>query len=559
MNIVNLLLTIAGAPLYGKLRRSSFHPKKTAAKTLRRILTISKDTVYGKEHNFSAILKAKSDAELFQLYQQNVPANDYEALRPYVDRHKNGETDILFPGKPAMYATTSGTTNNPKWVPITRNYLKDVYSRMTRLWFYGIIRNNPKASEGKFLTIVGKDVEGYAPDGTVFGSVSGITRRDVPGFIAKRLTCPGCVFNIADYQARYYTIMRMSVEQNVSIIVTPNPSTLLELQNNAAEWFEEYIADIKNGTLTDKVSVEPEIREELKAYLKPNPKRAAELQALKDEYGTPLPKHYWPGIQMLNTWRCGNTKIFLEKVLPDYPEEIDHMEIGYFATECRFGLVMDKSLSTVLMPHLHYYEFVDEEELGNSEKTFLQINQLVPGRRYCPYVTTFSGLFRYNMNDLVECDGYFKKAPTVHMVQKVNGIVSITGEKLYEKQFIEAVNEAQRSKNIKLKFFIGFANIHEAYYDFFFEFADPSTTRETAEEFTALVDLLLSKKNIEYESKRESGRLKTPQTHMLVPHSYELFKKMSLKEGARDGQFKLIHLQQDKKRRQKFVELEIQN
>jgi hypothetical protein len=37
--------------------------------------------------------------------------NDYEALRPYVERHKHGEADILFPGKPVLYATTSGTTS----------------------------------------------------------------------------------------------------------------------------------------------------------------------------------------------------------------------------------------------------------------------------------------------------------------------------------------------------------------------------------------------------------------------------------------------------------------
>lgn len=559
MNLVNILLDIAGTPLYIKLVKASYKPGKSAESTLRKILAQGKDTVYGREQHFEEILKAKNPEDLFRLYRENVPANGYEELRPYVDRHKNGEENILFKGKPVMYATTSGTTDNPKWVPITKPYLKNVYSKMSRMWLYSLVVNKPEITRGRFLTIVGKDIEGYAPDGTVYGSVSGITRKDVPGFISKKLTCPGCVYNITDYQARYYTIMRMSVEQSVTVIATPNPSTLVELQNNAQEWWDEYVKDIENGTLSDKMIIEPEIREELKAYLKPNPERAAELRELKEKYGTPLPKHYWPDMQILNTWKCGNTKLFLDKVLPDYPEDVLKIEIGYFATECRFGVVLDRSLSTVLVPHFHYYEFVEESDLDKQDKTFYQIDQLIPGKRYCPYVTTYSGLYRYNMNDLVECDGWFKNTPTVHMVQKVNGIVSITGEKLYEKQFIEAVHEAQRVTGLKCRFFIGFANPEEANYDFFYEFLNSSTSKERAEEFTKFVDLILKKKNMEYESKRDSGRLKHPKTHILGINSFEKFKARSLKEGARDGQFKLIHLMQDRKRQEKFNDLEIKD
>ena len=54
--------------------------------------------------------------------------------------------------------------------------------------------------------------------------------------------------------------------------------------------------------------------------------------------------------------------------------------------------------------------------------------------------------------------------------------------------------------------------------------------------------------NIEYKSKRESNRLKEPQAHILRKNAYDLFKKISLKEGARDGQFKLVMLLQDKRR-----------
>ena len=117
--LINAVLALLGGSQTLRLRFWSRHPRHSAEKTLRDILTLSRDTVYGKEHHFDVILSATTAEDLFRLYQLYVPANDFEALRPYIERHKNGEKDILFPGKPDMYATTGGTTSEPKWVPMT--------------------------------------------------------------------------------------------------------------------------------------------------------------------------------------------------------------------------------------------------------------------------------------------------------------------------------------------------------------------------------------------------------------------------------------------------------
>ena len=66
------------------------------------------------------------------------------------------------------------------------------------------------------------------------------------------------------------------------------------------------------------------------------------------------------------------------------------------------------------------------------------------------------------------------------------------------------------------------------------------------------MDARLKEMNIEYESKRASNRLKMPETFVLKKNAYDLFKKRSLQEGARDGQFKLVMLLQDK-RRQRWI------
>ena len=569
--LINFVLMIIGGLQTKRLNIWSKHPRHAAEKTLRDILNMSKDTVYGKEHHFERILSATSAQELFRLYRFYVPENNsFETLRPYVERHKNGETDVLFPGKPDMYATTSGTTSQPKWVPMTHKYLKDVYGKMSHIWTWNFVKHRSRIFGGHIFPIVGKEVEGYAPDGTIYGSVSGVLVRDIPPIIKKHYVAPACVMSIEDYGARNYTLMRMAMQwRDVTLWATANPSTILELLHTVEEHADDLILDIALGTISDKYEVAPEIREELSHWIKPQPERARELKELLGA-GKLEPKYYWPWLQYLSTWKCGNTKVYMDKYMSKFDfDKTFYQELGYIATECRFGFSLDDSIESVLFPHFHYYEFVAEDELDSPRKHFLQIDELEVGKRYNAYVTTYSGLYRYNMNDLVEVGGHYYNTPTVHMISKVNGIVSLTGEKLYEPQFIQAVHEAEEETGLKTKFFVGFADVDESKYHFYFEFADKlvqkrknrepepeMVTQEDADAFAKVVDEHLQKINVEYESKRQSFRLHEPQAHILLSNAYSRFKAACLRDGFRDGQFKFNLLMQDEKRRSRFRLLE---
>ena len=551
--LINLGLAIMSLPGRMSLARASRNPEKASARTLRKILNLAKNTAYGKEHHFGAIVKARKPEQLFRLYEKSVRASEYESFRPYVERHKHGEANVLIPGKPLMYATTSGTTSKPKWIPISQKYMKDVYDVMSHIWLDNFARVRPKFLSGGLVVSVAKVVEGYAEDGTIFGSVSGVTAKKIPSIIRKRFVTPPEVYDISDYTARYYVMMRLAIAHSVSYIVAPNPSTLLELIHNAEEYFDDYIEDIEKGSISEKFDVSPEIRSVLAGFTVPDPERADFLRRVKEKCGgKPQLKDWWPDMQLLSSWKCGNTAIAAEKVQQQLPAGCCYQELGYFASECRFGLVLDEGIDSTLFPNYHYYEFIEESDLENPEPRFLRLHELEQGKRYCIYVTTFSGLYRYNMNDLVEVGGWNGKTPKIHMVQKVNGIVSITGEKLYEKQFIEAVHEAERQSGLKANFFIGFADPEEACYDFYYEFEKRKVRRSKAEAFTKIVDSQLMEMNIEYQSKRASHRLKEAKTFVLKRNAYDHFKRRSLLEGARDGQFKLVMLLQDK-RRQRWI------
>ncbi len=542
----NLLLTIAGGMEYLKLKRASRNPTRTQATTLRSIIEYGKDTVFGKEHRFSYILDATNDEELFRRYREFVPLMEYEDYRPYVNRMKDGESDVLFQGRPILYATTSGTTGEPKWIPISQKYLDRVYGKMNKAWMYFFYRNRPKVFTGYVVSIVGKQIEGYTPDGTIYGSVSGFTQARCPGLIRRMYVSPNDIYRIEDYTARNYAIMRMGIERNVTLVVTANPSTMIEMQHNVDRWWEEYITDIGQGTMSEKVDIPTDIREALRPYLKPNPERAAELRRLKETYGQVLPKHFWPNLQVLSTWKCGNTRIYLDGLAGAYPESMLHQEFAYFSSECRAGLVLDDSLETALFSHMHYFEFRKAEDFDNPDARIYQLSELVEGEKYCPLVTTFSGLYRYNMNDIVEVGSPFMNTPRIHMVQKVNGIVSITGEKLYEGQFISAVNLAVKATGRQLAYFVGYANLENSRYDLYFEFADQATTQQEADDFGSIVDENIKSLNIEYASKRDSFRLGQPVSFRLGTNSFDAFKQEYLQVTHADAsRFKPNILAQD--------------
>lgn len=510
-------------------------PFISQAKALRSILSASADTVFGREHHFDEILRAKDEFEMIRLYRQLVPAVEYEDIRPYVKRMMSGESDVLIKGKPVMYATTSGSTGEPKYIPISEPYLNKVYLGMSKLMMLNYSRLKLKCLSGYILTIVGKTEEGLTEDATPVGSASGLTNGSTGKLITRMYAVPQEVFSIENYSARYYTLMRYAIEKDVTLWVTPNPSTVLEMQSVVDQHLDDFIKDIGEGTIKSDIAIEPEVREKLEKNLKPNPGRAYELRRLQTLYERVLPRHYWPNLKLLSTWKCGNTQIYTSKIHDFFSPSVVHHEFGYFASECRAGLVVDKSNESVLFPNKHFFEFKKEKDLGDPSAPFFRLDELKEGERYCPYVTTWGGLFRYNMNDIVQVASRYKQAPRVHMVQKVNGIVSITGEKLYEDQFIKAVDAAQESTGMKLLYYAGYVNLHESRYDWYFEFEDSRVNQKKSEEFAKVVDENLKVINIEYQSKRDSFRLKDPAVFLLEPNAFNKFKRFIISRNHRDA------------------------
>ena len=132
----------------------------------------------------------------------------------------------------------------------------------------------------------------------------------------------------------------------------------------------------------------------------------------------------------------------------------------------------------------------------------------------------------------------------------------MTGEKLSETQFIQAVKNAEEKTKLPVQFFVGFADVQNSLYNFYFEFKDSNVTQEQTELFGRNVDSALKELNIEYEAKRASFRVKDPVSFQLEKSSFETYKERCIAAGkGRDGQFKLNLLMQDEERHNMFHSL----
>jgi hypothetical protein len=181
-------------------------------------------------------------------------------------------------------------------------------------------------------------------------------------------------------------------------------------------------------------------------------------------------------------------------------------------------------------------------------RELLRVEQLEDGRRYFVYVTNASGLYRYEMNDIVEVAGYDRQTPLIRFVQKGKGVVSFTGEKLYEVQVIAAVDQALASLRGRHHFIAAVAELVEGTTPrlvFLMEFDDPVAEHDGS----ALVDRLdaaLGDQNDEYQTKRKSLRYGPPIIRVVRSGEYDRYRRHMVETGQRaDGQFKILRLTSD--------------
>lgn len=520
--IRNFLLKITGGIEHFLLERASKDPRKTQESTLRSILKKNRDTEFGTAHDFKYILQASDDTELYRRYREKVSTCSYGDHKPL--------TDTL--------------------------HARNASARLNKLWFYNAQKLRPLALNGKVFSIVSPS--SGETDSQRSGSAREILYHITPAYIRKNFVTPPEVSDIKDFVSRYYTLMRMSIEHNTTLCTATLPHSVMTMQGIVDKYFDLMCDDIENGTLSDTMTIPEEIRRACSAYLSPNPERAAELRELKRKHGRVLPCHYWPEMQIFTCWLGGSMKEQNAILRESLPANTLRLEAGYSIEECDLSFPLDETGYNVLFPHMYYAEFVEESDINSSDPTYVQLHELVPGKRYYPIVTTQSGLFRCSMHSIIEvAPTPFVNTPRIFLVHKQNDATDITGENLHQQQFIDAVHAAVESTKTACKFFVGFIDKKTSTYHFYFEFADRNVSQGITDRFTTYIDYKLKKDNREYSARRNSNRILAPKGHRLTEFAHEKYMEMCAKGGSYNGEYMIDYLMDDDKAHELFKQLVI--
>lgn len=516
-------------------------PVQAQEDLLRQILETNADTEFGRRQSFGTIRG-------FGEFQERIPLSAYEDLEPYITAEMNGRPNQLTKEPPVLFTTTSGTTGNRKYIPMTQEG-KRAKSHLTWLWLCGLYRDHPGVVGGRILSVVSPEVEGHAPSGVPIGAESGHAYRTMPGPIRSIYTAPYGVFAIEDYEAKYYTLLRLAAGQNISCIATVNPSTIVLLADRLADHGESIIRDVRDGSLSSEFPVPQELRDSL--HLRPDPERARHLERAAAAGGGPLrPGLAWPELAAIGCWKGGTVGAYLAKFDTYFPQRPPVRDLGYYATELRGSVPLsDNGDAGTMAVGTNVLEFHPAaEDRAPEGRELLRLEQLEVGQRYFVYVTNASGLYRYEMNDIVEVAGHYGKTPLIRFIQKGKGVVSFTGEKLYETQVIAAVDKALAAMRGRYHFIAAVAELVDGTTPrliFLVEFDDPITDQDGS----ALVDRLdaaLGEENDEYLTKRKSLRYGPPVIRVVRPGEFDKYRRRMVETGQRaDGQFKVLRLTSD--------------
>lgn len=526
-----------------RFEEATERPREAQEARLLALVARAKDTEFGRAHRFAEIRGLED-------YRARVPIRPFDGFEPYLARMVAGEPNVLIPEAPFFFARTSGTTGTPKHIPVTPLYVSE-YRLPRRVWARQVMQAFPGLVRGKILTVHSPKLEATTERGVPVGSVTvGLTTQ--PGAVEGALAgapwdaAPRSIFLLDDFELKYHVLLRLAAQAPISLAAAINPSTLVLLAEKLDRHAEELARDLESGGYGRLDALPEPIRGEVRAQLERAPKAARRLLDSKARHGRVIPTELWPRLAGLICWTGGSAPFYLAQLERLFPGK-QVMDYGFLATEGGFSIPLGPGKrGGVVSVAGHVLEFVPEAAMARGETDGARLaDELELGERYRVVVTGAHGLYRYDINDVVECVGRYRNTAEIAFLHKGGHMLSVTGEKVAESHVVRAAARAEAEVGLPLVGFTATCALeHPPRYVLAVE---PRGALEPAgaQRLLAAFDAALSAENVEYAAKRGSLRLGAPRLVVLRPGAYEAERRRRVAAGAPDSHVKPPHLVRD--------------
>lgn len=513
------VVLVFGAVSYARICAYASFAAAVQRRTFRRIVRENAETPLGKVLGLG---ECRSPDDL----AVRKPVSGYEFFRPYVDESLRTGDNLLSAQPIIGFTSTSGTSSEPKRIPISRRQMARERRREVLLALFAVFRQRPSLIyRPVLLMIAGEERQDHGR--STHQAVANTMYRK--SFFGRFSAIPASVYEIADNEAKYYYYALLAMAAEARLVITPNPSSIIRMLEVAAKHDAAIGEDLRSGAAADRFGIPP------KTLLDINERLAV---------GRPFTgREQFPGLRAVLCWRSGPSQFFWHRLKAMLPERIEYFDLGYVASDTPLTYRLAAGGRQICAFDDVYFEFLPEDP--DEPEPAIAYADMVLGRSYRIVVTNAYGLYRYDIGDIVRATGYFGRAPTIEFVRKVDGFSNMTGEKLSEDQVIDAVQGALDLAGLRCAYFAVAPHFPSSSYRLYLDAGRAESV--PADTLAGQVDVALSAANQEYDAKRRSERLGALQVVVVRPGAFDRCKASLVARGRREAQFKLPHLIVDEK------------
>ncbi|MCR9287191.1 GH3 auxin-responsive promoter family protein [Saprospiraceae bacterium] len=471
------------------IRRWSQNAVQCQESVFNNLIKVGRKTAFGKDHHFDEIKTYKD-------FKDQVPIQDYEGLKPYVERIKKGEKDVLWRGRPMYFAKTSGTTSGVKYIPLTRDSLPNHFgSARNALFNYYAQTGNGNWLDGKLIFLSGSP-ELTEIAGIKTGRLSGIVNHQVPSWLRTN-QLPSYPTNCIDeWEDKLEKIVEETVNQDMRLISGIPP------------WVQMY------------------------------------YERLLEKTGKKYIKDIFPNFSVF-VYGGVNFEPYRATLESLVGKRLDSVET-YPASEGFIAFQDDPNEKALLLNANSgiFFEFIPTEEFFNNNPTRVSLKDVEIGVNYAIILNNNAGLWGYNIGDTVEFVS--KNPPRLLVTGRIKHFISAFGEHVIGKEVEQAILSAANEMNVKIVEFTVAPQINPIgkelpYHEWFIEFDEIPNNLEG---LSQSINNQMIRQNIYYKDLIDGNIL---QTLKITPLKKDAFRNFMKSRGKLGGQNKVPRLSNDRK------------
>jgi len=492
MAIINSIFTWIMKKRIHQIELFMKYPHEVQEEWFQSLIATAEATEWGKKFGYNSILTPET-------YRDRVPIQDYNSLKPYIDRMIRGEQNILWPSDIKWFAKSSGTTaDRSKFIPVSEEALEDCHYQGGKDMLSVYCHNRPdtKILTGKSVVLGGSSQINSFNSDSYYGDLSSIILRNLP-FWAEFHRTPNLEIALnPNFEEKIETVAQLTIKENVTNLA---------------------------GVPTWNVVLA---------------KRILEITG-KDNL-----LDVWPNLEFYSHGGV-SFKPYREQFRKLIPSDDMYYLENYNASEGYFAL-QDQSDSEDLLLMLDYgiyYEFLPLENLHDDHPKTVTLDEVQLDKNYALVISTNAGLWRYLIGDTIK---FVSLNPyRIQITGRTKQYINAFGEELIVDNADDALKRACAETDAAIRDYtagpVYFGDKQAGAHEWIVEFEeDPADF----DKFCNVLDTALREVNSDYDAKRFNNlALRFPVIHRAPAGTFYRWMKARGKLG---GQNKVPRLANDR-------------